>query len=96
MWLCFGEGNWWWTRAQGCKSVLQVISRSGKTHFVVLKSWLTQRSQHAFVLEAARPILTESDAQEGDSLVLSHLVPGTLVRPPFPSFFPFLPLGFTS
>ncbi|KAK9835818.1 hypothetical protein WJX74_008627 [Apatococcus lobatus] len=58
--------------------LLQVISRSGKTHYVVLKSWLTQRLQHAFVLEAARPILTESDAQEGDSLVLSHLVPGTL------------------
>ena len=59
--------------------MVQVISRSGKTHYVQLKSWLTQRAQHAFALEAAQPILTESNAQEGDSLVLSHLVPGTLV-----------------
>ena len=59
--------------------MLQVLSRSGKTHYVVLRSWLTQRSQHAFSLEAAQPILTENEAQEGDSLVLSHITPGTLV-----------------
>lgn len=67
--------------------VVQVVSRSGKTHYVQLKSWLTQRAQHAFALEAAQPILTESDAQEGDSLVLSHLVPGTLVWPHPSAFF---------